>query len=114
MVYKGLVEQLKRKGLTNGSSIGQHSGLYEEAAAAITELLDRAENAEKKLTEYEPVVHARWEFVRLHGGDNIYCCSRCSRKVQGVIEFGKTEAEWLAENYPYCHCGAKMDEEVQE
>lgn len=39
-----LIEQLKARGLTNGSSLGWHSGLFEQAADALTELraeLDR-------------------------------------------------------------------------
>ena len=39
MDIKKLIEQLSARGLNNGSSLGYHSGLYEEAAAAITDLL---------------------------------------------------------------------------
>lgn len=33
-----LIEQLRRRGLSNGSALGPHSGLYEEAALAIETL----------------------------------------------------------------------------
>ena len=35
-----LVEQLRKRGLSNGSSLGQHSGLYDEAADLIEALLE--------------------------------------------------------------------------
>ena len=38
MDYDKLIEQLRRRGLSNGSALGPHSGLYEEAATAIETL----------------------------------------------------------------------------
>ena len=35
----GLIEQLRKRGLSNGSSLGCHSGLYDEAADMIETLL---------------------------------------------------------------------------
>lgn len=40
MDYDKLIEQLRRRGLSNGSALGPHSGLYEEAALAIETLRD--------------------------------------------------------------------------
>ena len=47
-----LIEHLKRRGLSNGSALGPHSGLYDDAALAIETL--RAENAEmeRQLNEF--------------------------------------------------------------
>ena len=42
MDYDKLIEDLRRRGLGNGSALGHHSGLYEDAALAIETL--RAEN----------------------------------------------------------------------
>lgn len=42
MDYDKLIEHLRRRGLGNGSALGPHSGLYDEAAAALSTL--RAEN----------------------------------------------------------------------
>ena len=52
MDYDKLIEHLKRRGLSNGSALGPHSGLYDDAALAIETL--RAENAEmeKQLNEF--------------------------------------------------------------
>lgn len=38
MDYDKLIEQLRRRGLSNGSALGPHSGLYEEAVLAIETL----------------------------------------------------------------------------
>ena len=38
MDYDKLIERLRRRGLSNGSALGPHSGLYEEAALAIETL----------------------------------------------------------------------------
>ena len=101
MDYKKLVEQLNRKGLSNGSSIGHHSGLYEIAASAITELLARAEIAEKELREREPVVHCKdcshqitecWDSK----GDDIQYCRlrRCIVRPNDFCSYGeKTNKE---------------------
>ena len=51
MDYKELIENLERRGMKNGSSLGEHSGLYEQAAYAITDLLARAEEAEARRDE---------------------------------------------------------------
>lgn len=38
MDYDKLIEHLRRRGLGNGSALGHHSGLYEEAATSIETL----------------------------------------------------------------------------
>lgn len=48
MDYKKLVEHLERRGLGNPSSLGPHSGLYEQAATAITTLLSRIKKVEQE------------------------------------------------------------------
>lgn len=50
----------------------------------------------------EPVVHAKWIFeMRTVQGDR-FKCSKCGR----IIETGLYAK---LEDFPYCHCGAKMD-----
>lgn len=60
MDVEKLIEHLERRGLSNGSSLGPHSGLYDEAADAFTALL--AEN-EKLRAELEQVKQ-KYEEVR--------------------------------------------------
>lgn len=52
MDIKELIEQLNARGLSNGSSLGYHCGLYDEAATALSTL--QAEN-EKLRGELEQV-----------------------------------------------------------
>ena len=62
MDYDKLIERLRRRGLSNGSALGPHSGLYEEAATAIETLRadlarvtaerDAAKEAVKNMAEY--------------------------------------------------------------
>lgn len=52
MDIEKLIEQLSARGLSNGSSLGYHSGLFDEAATALSTL--RAEN-EKLRAELEQV-----------------------------------------------------------
>ena len=52
MDIEKLIEQLNARGLSNGSSLGYHCGLYDEAATALSTL--QAEN-EKLRAELEKV-----------------------------------------------------------
>ena len=52
MDIEKLIEQLNARGLSNGSSMGYHCGLYDEAATALSTL--QAENAQlRAYLEYE-------------------------------------------------------------
>ena len=56
--------------------------------------------------EAEPVRHEEWRFdgawMNEDGIVNDYFCSCCGRVISVNCKAG-------LENYPYCHCGAKMD-----
>lgn len=52
MDIEKLIEQLEKRGLTNGSSLGWHSGLFEQAASVLSTL--HAEN-ERLRAELEQV-----------------------------------------------------------
>lgn len=56
MDIEKLIEQLSARGLSNGSSLGYHSGLFDEAATALSTL--QAEN-EKLRAELERVKEER-------------------------------------------------------
>ena len=69
----------------------------------VKELLKKIENA-------TPVVHAHWiEGAVIEFIFRKYRCSRCGRIVS-TDDFNTN----VYELYPYCHCGAKMDEEVKK
>ena len=76
--------------------------------------------AEIHTADVEPVRHAKWvelkndPVFRKEYDDNrrVYYCSKCSRYItidaDVLSEYGN---ESLYEEFPYCHCGAKMSEE---
>lgn len=56
-----------------------------------------------------PVVHARWDSVGFDRFWNkfIFGCTRCQRRV-------KVSKREDLKDFPYCHCGARMDKEVKD
>lgn len=50
-----------------------------------------------------PVVHGRWDFSGVFGGNLIYQCNLCGRIIV-LHEHGDLKKE-----FPCCHCGARMD-----
>lgn len=51
MDIEKLIEQLSARGLGNGSSLGYHSGLFEEAATALSTLQDEKEKLRDELEQ---------------------------------------------------------------
>ena len=80
MDIEKLIEQLSARGLSNGSSLGYHSGLFDEAATALSTL--QAEN-EKLRAELEQVKRERdaavsdLETIMAYGGGNLDTCQYC-------------------------------------
>lgn len=63
---------------------------------------------QKRLAECEPVVHAHWEMLEVSEKGVLalvpFKCSNCGRLTVA-------RADNVYERFPYCNCGAKMDEE---
>ena len=60
--YKELIEQLERYGLTNGTSLGRHMGIMDEAASALTTLTEEVDKLRVELESYRalgPIDHLR-------------------------------------------------------
>ena len=51
-----------------------------------------------------PVVHGRW--LPIMSYNNTYKCSECGRLLVNITDGLKM----VTKHYPYCHCGAKMEE----
>lgn len=51
MDIENLIEQLSARGLSNGSSLGYHSGLFDEAATALSALQAENEKLKSALAE---------------------------------------------------------------
>lgn len=80
MDIEKLIEQLSIRGLGNGTSLGYHSGLFDEAATALSAL--QAEN-EKLRAELEQVKQesdaavSDMETIMAYGGGNLNTCQYC-------------------------------------
>ena len=79
----------------------------------VSELNDKiVELIREKNVDVTPVKHGKWEATEWAVNSSgeiligrIYRCSECGRIID--LEHGET-----LDDYPYCHCGAKMDGEV--
>ena len=130
MDIENLIEQLSARGLRNGSSLGYHSGLFDESVTALPTLqaenkrlksllgesgqdlwskenqrADRLEAENEKLRdELEQVKrerHGRWFFKYPNG----WACSRCGEWGLMIDNRGIYKSS-------YCpNCGARMDKE---
>lgn len=52
-----------------------------------------------------PVRHGKW--LPIVSYNNTYKCSECGRLLADIADGLKM----VAKHYPYCHCGAKMEED---
>ena len=87
------------------------SGKYTDYECGLDDAYAYANDME--LANVEPARHARWVPVTnaIHCDNEAwvqYQCSDCGRVI-----WVDHNAESLSD-YPYCHCGAKMDEEENE
>ena len=64
---------------------------------------------EPPAADVEPVRHGRWVLVHHYNGHDEFKCSECGRRVAYA-----PYAYAVEDDYPYCHCGAHMDEEVTQ
>ena len=58
-----------------------------------------------------PVRHGRWLFVTKGQMTSAWCCSECGRTVVITCDEELRQSK-LEKEYPFCHCGAKMDLEA--
>lgn len=60
--------------------------------------------------EVAPVVHGRWKLLRKGDWTSVFVCSVCGRR-ETIAESESYNSQLkMPRKYPYCHCGAKMDE----
>ena len=64
------------------------------------QVIDELESA-----DVVPVRHGMW--LPIVSYNNTYKCSECGRLLVDITDGLKM----VAKNYPYCHCGVKMDKE---
>ena len=58
-----------------------------------------------------PVRHGRWLLITAGYRNFGWCCSECGRSVSINCDEELRQSK-LEKEYPFCHCGARMDLEV--
>ena len=80
MDYDKLIEHLKRRGLSNGSALGPHSGLYDDAALAIETLrADLARVTAERDAAIKSVKNMA-EYIVCAGRVDYYLCDEISQE----------------------------------
>lgn len=53
---------------------------------------------------------SRWNLMETHNCYEVYQCEECERKITVFHRFGDVPSVAdVTVDYPYCHCGAKME-----
>lgn len=71
------------------------------------ELADYIDDMEE--VDAEPVRHGEWIVERVDANQTKFYCSECERRVLCGNDYFMKPTKHVANIYPYCHCGAKMD-----
>ena len=58
--------------------------------------------------DVSPVRHGRWLFVTAGQMTSAWCCSECGKTVVITCDEELRQSK-IEKEYPFCHCGAKMD-----
>lgn len=72
----------------------------------------------KRVTEMpaedaEPVRHGCWVPNKVGAIETQFKCSECDRTVTLCNDYFGKATKYASHSFPYCHCGAKMDLEVE-
>lgn len=60
-----------------------------------------------------PVVHGRWKLLCKGDWASVFVCSVCGRR-ERITESESYNAQLkMPREYPYCHCGARMDGDAE-
>ena len=70
MDVEKLIEQLNARGLSNGSSLGYHCGLYDEAATAISTLQAENEKLRAEIEQMTACIYYKPGGLCRYGGDD--------------------------------------------
>lgn len=62
--------------------------------------------------DVEKVRHGEWLFINRIGRKEMWMCDQCERCIIAE-DHGKRKID-LDRDYPYCHCGAKMDKGAKD
>lgn len=105
----GMDEYIEREAairMLRGSAIGKYPLSFSSGIFASADELKKLPAA-----DVAPVRHGRWLFVTAGQMTSAWCCSECGRTVVITCDEELRQSK-LEKEYPFCHCGAKMDLEV--
>lgn len=60
-----------------------------------------------------PVVHGRWKLMRKGDWTSVFACSVCGRRATIAESESYNSQHKMPKEYPYCHCGARMDGDAE-
>lgn len=61
------------------------------------------------VADVAPVVHGRWKLLHKGGWTSVFVCSVCGRRETITESESYNSQHKMPKEYPYCHCGARMD-----
>lgn len=94
-------EEVYRKACRGCTRSGDETGsCYEEEPCNDLQF----EFASAPAADVAPVRHGKWKIIRPGEWTATFRCSECGRHITVDPKLGDPK-----KNYPYCHCGAKMD-----
>lgn len=68
---------------------------------------------EAPTVDAEPVRHGRWIPNEVGAVETKFECSECGRTVILCNDYFAKATKYASHRFPYCHCGCKMDAEVE-
>ena len=84
--------------------LGQHSLVEKVFADGVYAVIDSIPAA-----DVAPVVHGRWKLLRKGDWTSVFVCSVCGRRASIAESESYNSQLKMPREYPYCHCGARMD-----
>ena len=94
MDIEKLIEQLSARGLSNGSSLGYHSGLFDEAATALSTLQAESEKLRAELEQVKAERDAAKYPEVLEAVDGLMEFSRTRMSIGGWLCYVNAFGEW--------------------
>lgn len=99
---KLLIDEFDRLGL------GEHSIVERVFSDGVRTII-----AGIPVADVAPVVHGRWKLRRKGDWTSVFACSVCGRR-ETIAESESYNSQLkMPREYPYCHCGARMDGGVE-
>ena len=81
----------------------------------VDEFLEAVANTVKELPPAVPQTkRGKWMVIEKFNCHAKLECSICKRQIAVIHDFGELLMDRVNEEYPFCHCGARMDADMRE